>query len=527
MTRAARTLSALSVLALIHVGACKRGGGAPPTPPPEDAAATVVVTSADAAEAGPAPSFVDAATPDTQAAQGYGAPRDVRRGACTGVTADGRRHRVALADMKVAFPDGDDLLALVNRSAQGALGADYAPSDLVDLRTGKPLSSAECERYPCLRKEAAEALTALLAEMKRRGFPGKVESAYRSFGAQCGTFLNWAKKSDFCEATEQSALPGHSQHQLGTTVDLFTEEWAKDPRGVFREGFGCTPAGKFLRESAWELGFVMPYPIHPDDRHPKQRCVVRWDIPVNINPKTGYRFEHWHLRYIGKAAARELEEARAKGAGTPDEITLEQWLRARRGLTLGDADLPVCDGCNCGACTTLAPPGVGPCAEGGAIHLDARGAPIFGRDAPEITDARFGRIKKWAGPVLEVKLDVPAGVITQTPVTGADLAAYDEGATFERLAPYPDTAPRGYAPIAGAWVVAVEPVGEGAPSWRWRAAILDRALAVGRIYNRANVLLPAGEGRVMVRVPLPKGVTSVKVALLRDGDARGTRTVGP
>ncbi|MCA9585706.1 MAG: M15 family metallopeptidase [Myxococcales bacterium] len=533
--------AALGVLALLLVCACNRGCGgdaaqadaAPLDGVPSDVDLQAVPGWQDGAlgdATGDAPSTRDGASSETKTApsQPFGAPRAVTRASCSGVTGSGRKHRVAEEDMKTAFADGDDLLALANRAATGALGADYAPSDLVDLRNGKPLSAKECERYQCLRKDAAAALGELMKEMRSRGFPGKVESAFRSFGAQCGTFLNWAKKSDFCEATEQSALPGHSQHQLGTTVDLFTEEWAKDPRGVFREGFGCTPPGKFLQEHAWDFGFVMPYPIHPDDRHPKQKCVVRWDIPVNINPKTGYRFEHWHIRYVGKEAALRFKAAvAASGPGTPDEITLEQWLRRERGIRVPDADLPVCDGCNCGACTTLAPPGEGPCAGRGAIHLDENGLPRKSSAAPTIAGVRFGHTKKWPGPVLEVKLDVPAGVYTQTPVCGPEHAGYDGDATFQALAPYPETAPRAFAPIAGAWVVAIDPDDDnkGAPAWRYRAAIVDRGASVGRIYNRATVLLPASEGSVTVRVPLPKGLARVKVAVLADGVAHGERVV--
>jgi D-alanyl-D-alanine carboxypeptidase len=302
----------------------------------------------------------------------------------------------------------------------------------------------------CLRKEAARALGDLLAEMNKRGFPGKVESAYRSYSSQCGTFLRWAGKGGFCEATEQSALPGHSQHQLGTTVDLFTEEWAAsdDPRGVFREGFGCSPAGKFLQEHAWELGFVLPYPIHPDDRHPKQKCVVRWDIPININPKTGYRFEHWHFRYVGQdAAARFTKAVEASGPGTPTEITLEQFLRAEKGLVGADAEIPVCDGCNCGACATLAPSDKSACDKhGGAIHLDEHGKPLASGETPTIERAMRASAKKWHGAMLEVKLDVPERIMTQPPIVGPDGAGYGAGATFEKLAPYPETQPRAFAP---------------------------------------------------------------------------------
>jgi zinc D-Ala-D-Ala carboxypeptidase len=425
---------------------------------------------------------------------------------------------VAEPDQKASFVDGDDLLAIVNRSPTGQLAPDWAPSDLVDIRTGKPSSTADCEKVQCLRREAAAALDELLADMKKEGFPGKVESAFRSYGAQCGTFGNWSRKSSFCEATEQSALPGHSQHQLGTTVDLFTEEWAKDERGVFREGFGCTPAGRWLREHVLGRGFVFPYPIHPDDRHPRQSCVARWDIPVNINPRTGYRYEHWHIRYVGRDAARRFDAAyRASQPGKPSEITLEQWLRAEKGIAGPDAELPVCDGCNCGACSTLAAVGASACdKKGGAIHLDEHGKPVLSGDAPSIVSVAPGKAKKWHGRVLEVKLDVPIGTLTQPPIVAPGGAGYKTGATFEGLAPYPETEPREFPPLADAWVVGVEPVpNDAGVSWPWRAAIAPSAQ--GQVYNRANVLLPTRGGPMMLKVPLPAGITRIKIALLRGG----------
>lgn len=477
-------------------------------PPPHDAASELVSPATRGALDDAGSTSVDP----------FGLARRSARAGC--VALDGKH--VSALDLGTSFVDGDDLLALVNRSPTGQLPPDYAPSDLVDLRTGKPASPSDCEKVQCLRSAAASALAELLAQMKTEGFAGKVESAFRSYGAQCGTFGNWSRKSSFCQATEQSALPGHSQHQLGTTVDLFTEEWAKDERGVFREGFGCTPAGRYLQEHATDFGFVMPYPIHPDDRHPRQRCVARWDIPVNINPRTGYRFEHWHIRYVGREAATRFEAARAASApGKPSEITVEQWLRAEKGIAGADAELPVCDGCNCGACSTLAPMGQSPCdRKGGALHLDEHGRPVVIEAAPSLESVRRGKARKWHGPVVEVKLDVPIGAITQTPVVGLDAVGYATGATFERLSPYPETEARAYPPLAGAWVVAAEPVpNDTGVAWPWRAAIA--AAVHGQTYNRANVLLPTRGGPTTLKIPLPSGVRRAKIVLLQSGATRG------
>jgi LAS superfamily LD-carboxypeptidase LdcB len=472
----------------------------------------------------PTDAVIDASAPATPAAPApasFGTPRTASRIGCAVLAG---KH-ISEKDLKTSFVDGDDLLAIVNRSPTGQLPPDWAPSDMVDIRTGKPSTPSECEKVQCLRKDAASALAELMEAMKKEGFPGKVESAFRSYGFQCGTFNKWAEKSSFCEATEQSALPGHSQHQLGTTVDLFTEEWAKDERGVFREGFGCTPAGRWIREHATAYGFVMPYPIHPDDRHPKQSCVTRWDIAVNINPRTGYRYEHWHIRYVGKDAAARFDEARrASGPGTPSELTVEQWLRAEKGLAVpgaADTELPVCDGCNCGACSTLAARGENACdKKGGALHLDERGRPAAASGAPSIASVKKGSARKWKGRVVDVKLEVPDGVVTQPPIVGLDASGYESGSTYVKLAPYPETVPRAFAPIAGAWVIAAEPVpNDTGTAWPWRAAIAQSVH--GQIYNRANVSLPARSGNVTVKLPLPKGLAKVKVVLLEGGEVRG------
>jgi zinc D-Ala-D-Ala carboxypeptidase len=456
----------------------------------------------------------------------FGKARLAPKTLCSGVAG---KH-VSDRDLRTSYVSGEDLLAIVNRSPTGQLAPDWAPSDLVDLRSMQSVSASDCEKVQCLRKEAAGALGELFGEMKKRGFPGKVESAFRGYGTQCGTFLRWAGKGGFCEATEQSALPGHSQHQLGTTVDLFTEEWAKDERGVFREGFGCTPAGKFLQEHAIEFGFVMPYPIHPDDRHPKQSCVVRWDIPININPKTGYRFEHWHFRYVGKdAAARFAKALAASGPGTPNEITVEQWLRAEKGLgAIGapgtpDAELPVCDGCNCGACSTLSAPGENACDKrGGALHLDEHGRPLplSQASSPQIASAHRASAKKWKGHLVEVSLHVPEGAATQPPIVGPDGAGYAAGATFEKLAPYPETPARAFGPLPGAWVVGIEPIpNDLGTAWPWRAGLAPTI--VGQTYDRANVLLPAHPGSLTLKVPIPETVSRVRVVLLEGGVAKG------
>jgi D-alanyl-D-alanine carboxypeptidase len=463
----------------------------------------------------------------------FGAPTAIPKYSCPVVLPGGGfRSFLSPADTKVAFVDGDDLLALVNRSPTGALPPSYAPRDLVDARDLSPRSAGECEARTCLRKEAATALHHLLDAMRLEGMQGRVESAFRGFGTQCWVFAGWASKAHagFCEATTQSALPGHSQHQLGTTVDMFTSDWAAHGE-VFRDGFGCTQGGKWLDDNAWKFGFVVSYPIDPDDRKEGSRCAVRWDHPVPIDPKTGYKNEPWHLRYLGESAASQFHAAwLASDPGSPGEITLEQWLRAMRGLA-GDTELPVCDGCQCSACASMAADGErAPCGDA-ALQLDADGRVTAPAEEPALLDAS-ATTESDAGAqgggrtvVVEAKVHAPPHTPTQPPVAGDDGPAYGDGASFEALVPYPGTRPHRYADLPGAWRVAVEPLPSPHARWPWRASLAKPSLAA--TWNRANLVLPAlaGDSVVRVRVTLPKGTSKLAVTLLRDGAEHGTRQI--
>ena len=429
------------------------------------------------------------------------------------------------ADTRVAYVQGDDWLALVNRSPTGALPPSYVPADLVDLHDLSPRSAGECESaHACLRREAAIALHHLLGAMRIEGMEGRVESAFRSFGTQCWVLGGWAQKAHagFCEAATQSALPGHSQHQLGTTVDMFTSEWASKG-DVFRDGFGCTRAGQWLDQSAWREGFVVSYPIDPDDRRDGSRCAARWDRAVPMNPKTGYKHEPWHLRYVGVDDARRFHEAwLASDPGSPREITLEQWLRAARGL-VGDAELPVCDGCECGACATLAQDGdKAPCGDA-SLRLDESGRVQPPGEEPRIVGVRA----RATGPevMVEVSVHAPAHTPTQTPVTEERGPTFVAGATFEALVPYPDTRPHAYPDLPGAWRVAVEPLPAPPARWPWRVSLARPDLA--GTWNRANLVLPAKAGELIVRVRLvaPPDAQRLRVTLLRDGQEHVTREV--
>lgn len=518
------TLCGTAAIALLATGAS--GGGCQPGAKllaASDAAsptASATTTVAAPTPGTPIDAGVDASTVPPEEREGYVSPRALSS-ACN-IAQNGRR--IADADRLVSFTSTKDPFALVNRAPQGTLANDDAPEDLVRLFDLKPSTALACMGVPCLRKSAAEGLRVLLAEMQKRGFAGMVESAFRSYPIQCGTFTRWATQGGFCSAVEQSALPGHSQHQLGTVVDLFTKAWHDADQNVFRNGFGCTPGGLFLRDEAWRYGWILSYPIHPDDRAKVRTCETRSDRVVGVNPRTGYKNEAWHIRFLGIEEAAAFHETFEKAAGTVDEPTLEQWLRKKQGLGAPETELPVCDGCRCGACSTLAPePGSPEAADpkaakdavcnGGALFLDVHGVVKrnpTGAHLGEVVAVRHDEVLELTA---EVTLDLRT--VTQPPLaTGGHFMQYTSGEDYMHARPLVDLAARPFRERAGAIRLGV---GDGGTTdFPYRVGLTSNPAA--EVWGRENVLLPTFPGKMMVRiaVPLPKGKT-VAVALVHDG----------
>jgi hypothetical protein len=88
-------------------------------------------------------------------------------------------------------------------------------------------------------------------------------SAYRSYAQQVLTFDYWVGIGGYAQALRTSARPGHSEHQLGTTIDFgdgFAAPWEYDD-------WAATPTGVWLAQHAAEFGFVMSYPEGQERSH--------------------------------------------------------------------------------------------------------------------------------------------------------------------------------------------------------------------------------------------------------------------
>lgn len=102
-------------------------------------------------------------------------------------------------------------------------------------------------------------------------------SGYRSYSDQKYIYDNYVRIDGIDKADTYSARAGYSEHQTGLAIDLNTVDMS----------FDGTSESNWLKDNCWKYGFIIRYPKDKE----------------NI---TGYMYEPWHIRYVGKELARVL-----------------------------------------------------------------------------------------------------------------------------------------------------------------------------------------------------------------------------
>ena len=210
-------------------------------------------------------------------------------------------------------------LILANKTTP--LGEAYEPASLTTL-TCATTQSMELET------RAAQALYVMLEEMTVAGVSDiSVTSAYRSYSRQHEVYNDWVIYEtgrisgdaikvfgiEYIEANyynkeiyglsledaqtvaqSYSALPGQSEHQTGLCVDFITSRM-----GQLTEAFEDTEAFEWLSKNAYKFGFIL--------RYPKDKESI-----------TGYTYEPWHYRFVGREAATDIYNG---------DMTFEQYLQ--------------------------------------------------------------------------------------------------------------------------------------------------------------------------------------------------------
>lgn len=157
-----------------------------------------------------------------------------------------------------------------------ALPSGYDPPGLVSI--------AEAGFAEPLRARALVIadLGALRRAAAAAGNPIDVVAAYRGYSEQERLFGERVAQLGRAAALRRAARPGHSEHQLGTTLD-FKSPAARDVTARWER----TPEGAWMAANAWRFGFVMSY-------------------PRGSRSATCYGYEPWHFRYMGRAVARRI-----------------------------------------------------------------------------------------------------------------------------------------------------------------------------------------------------------------------------
>lgn len=174
--------------------------------------------------------------------------------------------------------DVDSTLFLVNR--QYTITEAFEPDDLREAQVPGSVRR--------MREEAAAALEEMFAACKEEtGIMLISISGYRSYEKQNNIYSRKlrAVKRDVAKAQEYVAPPGASEHQLGLAMDI-----GQKNKTHLNDKFADTPGAQWAYENCWRFGFILRYGQDWED-------------------VTGYKYESWHFRYVGKEVAKEIHEA--------------------------------------------------------------------------------------------------------------------------------------------------------------------------------------------------------------------------
>ncbi|MBO0997510.1 M15 family metallopeptidase [Bacillus sp. SD075] len=174
----------------------------------------------------------------------------------------------------------DSIPVLVNKL--NPLPDKYRPDDLVYPNV--PFIFKERIEKRMMREEAAHALENLFKKAGEDDIKLAGVSAFRSQETQESIFNNYVKKDGLEKAKTYSAYPGTSEHQTGLAIDI------SDINGscAAEECFGQTKEAEWLSNHASDYGFIIRY-------------------PEGKREITGYKYEAWHIRYVGIEIAKEIE----------------------------------------------------------------------------------------------------------------------------------------------------------------------------------------------------------------------------
>lgn len=150
----------------------------------------------------------------------------------------------------------------------------YLPENYTPVNSYAKLSD-NCPN--CLEVEVMEKFNEMKADMQSIGLKIWLASGYRSYNTQKYLYNSYVSRDGKEEADTYSARPGHSEHQTGLAFDL----------NEVNSSFDGTDESNWIKDNCYKYGFII--------RYPKGKEKI-----------TGYMYEPWHLRYVGKDLAEKI-----------------------------------------------------------------------------------------------------------------------------------------------------------------------------------------------------------------------------
>lgn len=183
---------------------------------------------------------------------------------------------------QLSIDDSTSLWVVVDKLRP--LKPGYVPAGLAAPAVALRLSAGSDEMK--MRPDSGAALKEMFTDAKAAGSNLLIASAYRSEATQKAVHASYVAQKGAAAADTDSARAGYSEHQTGLAVDV----GRTDHKCEVEACFGDTPEGKWVAQNAYKYGFIVRY-------------------PTGKQANTGYVYEPWHLRYVGKDLAKAIYDS--------------------------------------------------------------------------------------------------------------------------------------------------------------------------------------------------------------------------
>lgn len=193
-----------------------------------------------------------------------------------------------------------DIEILVNK--ENTLPSNYIPNKLIILDNNENNfhNYEDPNLKPMVREDIIPDLFEMFKDAKESGYSLIVDSGYRSYDYQLNVLKANIEKNGEEMAYKYVALPGTSEHQTGLCFDVaymydgvYSDKTKEDDEEI-----------KWLINNSYKYGFILRYPKGKEEI-------------------TGYSYEPWHYRYVGKELAQILHE---------NNETLEEYYLRSKGI---------------------------------------------------------------------------------------------------------------------------------------------------------------------------------------------------